>query len=58
MSTTFMNALNTETETDLIIVKFRNGREVTYTAAIRDLLATSGEVAWIIDAETGELLYY
>ncbi len=40
-----------------ITAYFRNGRAVTYTTAILELLKTDPDVAYIMDDETGEVLY-
>jgi hypothetical protein len=40
-----------------IIAKFTNGQTVEYTKSIFHLLTTDPEVEYIIDFDTGELLY-
>lgn len=58
MANEFMDAVFAETTPEkLIIVQFRNGRSDVYTMAIFDLLCESPEVEYILDGETGEVLY-
>lgn len=40
-----------------ITAYFKNGRAVTYTTAILELLKTDAGIDYIIDNETGEVLY-
>ena len=40
-----------------ILAKFRDGREAVYTTGIFELLVTDPFVEWIVDANTGEILY-
>ena len=41
-----------------IIVTFRNGKRARYTSAILELLESDPEVYEIMNAETGEILFY
>lgn len=40
-----------------IVAGFKNGSTANYTSNIFNLLATDPDVEYIIDAETGEVLY-
>ena len=40
-----------------IIAHFKSGKEVTYTAAIFDDLKTDNDIEYIVDGNTGEVVY-
>jgi len=40
-----------------ITAKFRSGQEANYTMHVFWLLSTDPDVEWVIDSETGEVLY-
>ena len=48
----------TDNGTHLIIAEFKNGMSARYTTRILNNLMSDSFVKSIIDAETGELLYY
>lgn len=54
----FINAIGNNQNIVEIIAYFRNGKTGTYTMNIFELLKSDPDVTNIIDATTGELLYF
>ena len=54
----FINAIGNNQNITEIIAYFRNGKTGTYTMNIFELLKSDPDVTNIIDATTGELLYF
>jgi hypothetical protein len=47
-----------KTNATQIIVQFKNGQSATYTTNILNLLKSDPDTEYIINAETGELIYH
>lgn len=53
----FINTIFSGATAPEIVVKFKNGAEITYTKRILNTLKSDHNVDYIYDKETGELLY-
>lgn len=57
MKNDFTRAIFGKTSAKEIIAYFKNGQNATYTMEIFNALKTDNAIEFIIDAETGEILY-
>lgn len=53
----FQSAIFATYEGKTVTAAFRNGTRATYTASMIDMLASDPGTEWIMDDETGELIY-